>query len=291
MVVDLLEIGDREAVEAQIAAFAAGAQELRQPVYLWNVAIWRAMRAFLAGRIAEADELAQQALSAGGRAEAVTAAQYYGIQLLSVRREQDRVGELEGAAREFVSRYPAVPAWRAALALLLCETGRPDEAGRELEALAAHDFEDLPRDGQWLIAVTILGELCSELGDRKRAQQLYDLLLPFADVNVVIGLATMCYGSTARFLGRLAATTGRRADAIEHFESALARNASLRSPIWVAHTQVDYAAALLGKGARAQDRSAARELADTLLELAITTAGELGLDAVARRAREVGSAL
>jgi tetratricopeptide (TPR) repeat protein len=283
LVVDLLELGDHDGVEAQIAAFAAGAHQLRQPVYLWNAAVWRAMRTLLAGRIGEADELAHQALMAGAHVEAVTATQYYAIQLFSIRRQQDRIGELEGAARELVSRYPAVPAWRAALALLLCHVGRREEARRELETLAARDFEDLPRDGQWLIAVTMLGELCSQLGERERARQVYDMLAPFADVMVVIGLATVCYGSAARYLGRLAATIGRRAQAIEHFERALVRNAALKAPIWVAQTQVDYASALLDEPAGEADRARA----ERLLDAAMATAAGLRLEAVTRRVHEV----
>src|SRR5436305_12679830 len=49
LVVDLLESGNPAGVEAQIEAFTAGARGLRQPRYLWQVAVWRAMQALLAG--------------------------------------------------------------------------------------------------------------------------------------------------------------------------------------------------------------------------------------------------
>jgi tetratricopeptide (TPR) repeat protein len=230
------------------------------------------MRALLDGRLEQADELAAHALAAGGTAEAVTATQYYAIQLFLVREEQGRVGEVEAAAREFVARYPAVPAWRAGLGRLLLATGRAGEARDELETLAARDFEDLPRDGNWMIAITLLGELCAELGDAKRAARLYELLLPFAELNVVIGLGVVCFGAAARQLGRLAATTGRHEDAIEHFERALAGNAALKAPLWLAHTQLDYARAL-GGGKRASK----------LIDAATATAAELDLPAIAGR--------
>ena len=35
--------------------------------------------------------------------------------------------------RGFIELYPAIPAWRGALALLLVELGRPDEARAEFE--------------------------------------------------------------------------------------------------------------------------------------------------------------
>jgi hypothetical protein len=75
LVVDLLEQGDPDAVDAQIEAFSAGADRLRQTLFEWTSIIWRVMRALLAGSMERADELAAEALAAGAPAEAVTASQ------------------------------------------------------------------------------------------------------------------------------------------------------------------------------------------------------------------------
>jgi tetratricopeptide (TPR) repeat protein len=280
LVVDLLEDGDRDAVDAQIAAFTAGAQRLRQPLYLWNATVWRAMRALLAGHLTEADLLATEALAAGAPAEAVTAPQYYAIQILAIRREQLRMRELEDAARQLVQSNPARPAWRAALATLLLESGRAAEARALFEELAVDQFREIPRDLDWMIAMTLMSDVCVALGDGGRAAVLYEQLLPYADVNVVIGLATVCLGSAARFLGKLAATMGRMEDAAEHFERALVGNARLKTPVYLAHAQLDYAHAL-GSGSRSAG----------LVAAAARTAAELELPAVAMRARELGERL
>ena len=103
----------------------------------------------------------------------MTASQYYAIQLLAIRREQGRMGELEPAARRLVADNPERPAWRAALANLLCEEGRLEEAREEFERLAAHDFEDVPKDLDWMIAMTLLSDVCADLGDAERAALLY----------------------------------------------------------------------------------------------------------------------
>ncbi len=274
LVLDLLERGDVDAVDAQIEAFAAGAERLRQPLYRWNAAMWRGMRALLAGRIEEADELAAQALAIGSTAETVTAPQYYAIQLLAIRREQARMAELEVPARQMVASQPHRPAWRAALATLLWETGRLDEARAELDRLAAEDFTDIPEDGDWMTAITLLAECCAELGDADRAAKLFPLLEPHRESNVVIGLAAVCVGSTARFLGRLAATMGCRAEASELFEAAIKANGVLKAPVYLAHAQLDYAR-MLGPG---DPRT--REL----VEAAAVTADRLALPAVAARA-------
>jgi len=280
LVVDLLERGDRDAVEAQMEAFKAGAERLRQPLFEWNSLLWEAMRALLGGALGRADRLAAEALAAGGPAEAVTASQYYAIQLLAVRRDQGRMGELEPAARQLVADNPGRPAWRAALTNLLCEEGRLAEAEEEFERLAAHDFEDVPRDLDWMIAMTLLSDVCADLGDARRAALLYAALEPYADVNVVIGFAAVCLGSAASFLGKLAATMGRRDLAAEHFERALAANAELRAPACLARTQVDYARALGGiANVRGQE----------LIAAAARTAAELGLGAVTRKVEALGA--
>src|SRR5581483_3570771 len=88
---DLLEAGDIEASDAQIAACQALVDALRQPVWQWYAALVRSMRAMLAGRFDEAEQAAGQALALGQRAHGTTALQTYGGQLLVVRREQGRL--------------------------------------------------------------------------------------------------------------------------------------------------------------------------------------------------------
>lgn len=278
LVVDLLERGERDAAEAQMEAFTAGARRLRQPLYLWNAAVWEAMRTLLDGRLADAEEAASRALSIGARAESVTAPQYFAIQLHIIRHEQERLEELEAPSRQLIGANPAIHAWRAGFGRLLFEIGKPDEARRELDALAEHQFEDIPHDGNWLISVTILAELATGLGDAERAELLYELLLPYRDVNIVVGVGALCLGSAARNLGQLALTTGDQDAAIEHFEQALLRTSKLRSPLWLAHAQLDYAAAVAGTSAAA-----------TLIESAQGAARELDLPRVARRAREISA--
>jgi DNA-binding SARP family transcriptional activator/tetratricopeptide (TPR) repeat protein len=279
LVLDLLERGDVDAVDVQIEAFAEGAERLRQPLYLWQAAVWRTMQALLAGRLEQADQLATEALAAGSSGEAVVAAQYYATQLLAIRREQGRLAELEPAAREMLRANADRPAWRAALATLLWECGRFDEARAEFAAMAAHDFADFERDGDWMIAITLLADCAVALGDAARSARLYELLEPYCEVNVVIGLGAACLGPAARYLGRLAATMGSPELAAGHFERALAATAALRAPVHRAHAQLDYAGFLGRDDPRA----------DELVGAAAATAEELGLATVARRAAQLRS--
>ena len=51
-----------------------------------------------------------------------------------------RLQELVAPLQGFVVQYPAIPAWRSALASLYSDLGRDAEARGEFERLAAHDF-------------------------------------------------------------------------------------------------------------------------------------------------------
>lgn len=276
LVVDLLEDGNRAAVDAQIEAFTAGADRLRQPAYLWHAMVWRAMLALMSGHLERAEELASDALAAGAPSEAGTAQQYYAAQMLAIRREQGRMAELEQPARQFFGSIPGHPTWPPALATLLCETGKTAEARAEFEVLAAQDFANIRKDGDWMTVVALLSEVCAMLGDGSRAAILYDLLLPYREANVIIGLAAVCLGSVEGLLGKLSWTAGRDRAAAAHFERALEANSSLRAPVALAHTQLDYARAL-GPGARATE----------LITAAARTADDLGLPQVAHLAREL----
>lgn len=275
LVVSLLERGDIDAVDAQIAAFAAGAERIRQPLYLWNATVWRAMRAQLSGRLTEAEQLATAALAMGARAEPVTAPQWFAIQLFAIRSEQLRLGELRDAVRRVVAEHPRMPAWRAVHARMLTEVGELDAARRELDALVENDFALLSPDGNWLAALTILAEVGAALGEPSRIELIYARLAPFAGRIATVGLATVCLGSVERSLGALAAAAGERVAAIAHLERALVANAAIGAAGWLAHCQVELAE-LLGAG----DPRAAE-----LWAAAGAAAGGLELPALARRLR------
>ena len=208
-IIDLMELGDIDGVDIQIAAVSKLADALHRPIWLWWASLFRGARAQLDGRFDEAERLAQETLVIGQRGQAENALHYYAQEMYSIRREQGRLAEVEGAVRNFIELYPAIPAWRSALALLLIELGRPDEARAEFEAVAAGGFASFPRDANWLVAITLLAEVCGALGDGERAAELYTMLEPYAGRNVVVGRNATFNGSASWLLG--AARERRRA--------------------------------------------------------------------------------
>jgi DNA-binding SARP family transcriptional activator len=276
LAVDLLESGDRDAVDAQMESFVAGAERLRQPLFTWHATIWHAMCALLAGDLAHAEDLAADALAIG--AGSITARDYHAVQIVAIRREDGRMAELDAGMRRLGDSYAGRPVWRAALAMLESESGRPDQAQAHIDVLSEHGFTDIPLDGDWLTTMALSADVCAELGDEQTAAIIYEQLLPYAGANVVVGLGAACLGSVATFVGRLAGVIGREREAAALFEQGLAANTALRAPLCVARTELVYARAL-GPGRRGEELVAAAE----------RTAARLGVDKLARDSEQLRS--
>jgi hypothetical protein len=275
----LLEAGDVQAADQTMQEFAAIAEELRQPVYQVHVAGWRAMRALLDGRLAEAEPLIGAMLSAGAHAHAMNTQMRYVSQMFVLRREQGRLEEMAGAILAIVTAVPAIPSLRAGAAVAALDTGRVGEARTHFEFLARDDFADFPRDFAWPGGMAQLALVCAGLSDGRRAALLYELLLPDAERNLVIGVAEACEGSAGRFLGMLAAVQERYAEAAHHFEAALAMNARMGARPALAHTQREYAAMLLRRGDAGD-----RDRAEALLAEAMRAYSDLGMQTYFERA-------
>jgi tetratricopeptide (TPR) repeat protein len=281
----LFELGDMPAAHAAIEAHARLVEVQQQPLYLHVATGFQVMRAFMEGRFAEGERLAQETLAIGQRLQTGNADGVFGLQMFTLRREQGRLKELEPVVRYFVQQRSVAAAWRPGLAVIYSELGRAPEARAEFEHLAQHDFADLPRDGLWMACMTYLADVCVFLGDRARAAALYQLLLPHAGLNVLIGNA-VAYGALARYLGSLTTTLGRWDEAAQHFEDALAMNTRMEAWPWLAHTQYQYATMLL-----AHDQPGNSEKVRELLKASLTTARELGMRALEERIMKPESTL
>jgi hypothetical protein len=170
-----------------------------------------------------------------------------------------------------VTSNPGVPAWRALHARILADAGELEPARRVLLELAENGFAALPRDGNWIAALTQLAQVSAIVGDAGCAERLRKLLAPFADRIATVGLATACLGSVHRSLAGLAATMSDRSGAIAHLEAALVANASIGAEGWLAHCRLELAELLeLDDPRGAELRAAAQETADRLELPAVT---------------------
>jgi tetratricopeptide (TPR) repeat protein len=268
----LIERGDLAAAAPDFEAHARLAEELQQHGQRMHTVQLRAMRALLAGRLEEAERLAQEGLAIGQPTQPQLAMAGFGLQLFAMRKEQGRLGELEATQKAFAQQYLKMPLIRTALALIYKQLNRETEARDEFERLAANDFADLPPDWFWLACVTNLAETCAFLHDAQRAATLYELLLPYAERTVVVAYAHTCYGSASRHLGLLAATMSRWEEAVQHFEYAIEMNTALEARPYLAHTQEDYARMLIDR-----DGPGDRDKAFRLLTEAIAMYRKIGM--------------
>src|SRR5437667_1321137 len=280
-IVGFLEFGDVVAADREIEAWAQIAGELRQPLHLTDLAIWRATRAIMDGRFADGEEQAKRAVELGRREHDAQPAMRYEIQTIILHFHQGRLDQHLGRSQPR-SDVPTPMFLRCARAFVWSETGRQTEARRELSALAKEGFP-LPHDGAWVVSMGLLSAVAAELNDRASAEKLYDLLVPYAGRVGIAAAGLACSGSVSYHLGLLASTLGRVADAIRHYEDAATVHERMGARPFLAWTQLAHARLLLTR-----DAGAHRPEASALLTSALATGQELGMGGLAAKMRDLG---
>ena len=273
-----LEIGDL----ADFEAYFERSQELVDKVHSSHQYILTsasAMRAILHGDFAAAERLAERALEVSHEFQREVATGVYGVQLFTTRREQGRLAEVAPLVRRFVAENAGAAAWRPGLALIASDLGFEEAAQRMFGELAATQF-DFPMDAKRNITLCYLAELCTRLGDADRAEKLYQLLLPYRDLALLVPVATICCGATARYLGMLAGAMGDWAAAEQHFEASLGLDERLQAWPWLTHTKHEFALML-----RARGRPGDCDRAAQLLAEAAASAERFGMAALQGRIR------
>jgi tetratricopeptide (TPR) repeat protein len=262
LMANLLELGDMAALRRQLILYDRAAKALGQPRFQWHVPLFRAGQMALQGQFDDADRLAEQALALGGRARDPVAPIYFTIVLTYLRFEQGRLPELEGSIREAVDRTPANLGWQAALALLLTEAGRKDEARDRFEQLAMGGLAELSDNHLWMSELALLALVCEALGDPGRASILYELLLPCADHNVLVArLPLVTMGAASHYLGLLATAMGSWQEAVTHLKDASRIHERMNALPLLVRSRHYYGKALVAHG-RSGDRRQGQEHLD-----------------------------
>jgi transcriptional regulator with GAF, ATPase, and Fis domain/tetratricopeptide (TPR) repeat protein len=275
-VVDLLELGDIDRAEHELPGLVRQADALRRTDYRMAPLLLQWHLRLLRGPFDDLEMPRATVSSADGS---------FGYAVLGLligsRVAQGRFEDAERTLGQLRDMLPGALVVRCIHAYLCVETGRDAEAQQELEAIMARGVGTIPRDIEWAASVALLALVAGALGDRPRARELYEALAPHAARNVFVPAGPIhVLGWGTRYLGLLATTLGRLRDAAHHFEDALTMNTRMGARPWVALTQHDFAAMLLGRGG-ADDHTRARHL----LREALATAEALGMRAAAARAR------
>ena len=260
---DLLEASEVAAARREHRALTDLAGQLRQPLYHHFARGWEVVWAQMEGRVADSERLAHEAFELGRQAQARDAETVYAIQMVALRRREDRLSDQVATIRSAIERYPSLIAWRAVLPLAHLAAGNQADALAEFRHLTADGCAAVPHDMFWFTAVCVLAETCSLLGDHVRAEQLYAMLAPYRERNVQVTQAAF-WGSAERFLGLLATTLSRWDAAAQHFESAIAKNERNGCPMAAAVVRRDYAEMLLARRAPGDVDTAATILTEML---------------------------
>jgi len=268
-----MEAGDIAEVDRHLGILCALTQELGRPHQRWAATIDRAWRELLRGDHAAAESLATEACEAGVASGQRDALGYYTGQLIAIRFDQGRLGELAPTLEQIEARRPGTTLVRGALALAYCELERPDDARRIVDA----GFDDLPLDMTWLSEMGLYAEVAARLGARETAETLYERLSPWP--RHVIFNGVYVFGSVSRSLGLLADTLDRPDDAEAHFVVAASVHESIAAPALLARTRLDHARLLLRVGEHARGQ--------ILLGQALEVARALGLAGIVRQAGDL----
>jgi tetratricopeptide (TPR) repeat protein len=275
-----LERGDRDGYDRCQALVDHLAAELREPSLVWTARSDQTMGALLSGDAQDAERIATEALDLGMATGQPDAFEFYGGQLLEIRRAQGRLDEMVDLLAQLVEEDPNIPAFRAALTNAYCFLGQEDNARRLVEGDVIEAYATAPRDSTWTSAMALYAESAAKLGLIGPAKVLYATLLPFREQVAFTGITV--YGSLSHYLALLAATLGENDSAAEHFVDAMKAHEQLRSPYFRAVTELAWAEFLL-----AHDRTGERGHASAMIDHARATAREYGFAAIELAGRQL----
>ncbi|GIJ49163.1 hypothetical protein Val02_60490 [Virgisporangium aliadipatigenens] len=257
---ELADLPGAESALTEYAAVAGAVGDLEAAVVVLSR---QAMLATVRGRFAEAHALTDEVATRGRRiglpdTERLVASLRGRIALLrgNAGAEAEQLGTM---ARRMPGHF-----YEAALARALLVSGRPVEAGLELERLLP---AVLAGGGpRWLGAVADLAIVAARVGTPAAARELYGVLRPFHRRLVVWGGANTITGTVDEHLGLLAARTGAMDAALAHLDTAVEIAERAGALVWAVQALAARAEVrgAHGRPGAAGDRERARSIAERL---------------------------
>lgn len=247
--------GDAEAATRHLVNLEALTEELHEPLDRWILSWHHYGRAVCGGRFEEAERLLVLARALATRIEVPGSAGLPGLMDLYLRIERGgpalrALGEPAATLSRLAHIAEATPeyGWPIRCTTLLCalEMGLEEEARALFASLAAHDFDDLPRDAFWLLCAALLAWACADLGDREHAARLRDLLRPYEDRTALGTSLRLVLGPTRHFLARLEQVLGEHDVARGDYETAIERSVRLGARACELRSRVGLASLDLG---------------------------------------------
>jgi hypothetical protein len=243
---------------AELRALAANAAHSCVQLAVAAIDVTLAVRA---GRLADAERMAEECALGRRQAGHPDALIWHAAHLIMIRWFQGRMPELI-ALLETVVNSPDLTtvdySFLSALAMARALAGDRRSAASALARLRQQGFARLPRTCNWMTMMPGVVTTARLLGDVETSAETYELLLPYAHRPMMAGLALACFGSVQTTLGTACLTMGDLDTAVEHFRLGIRDNEALEHWPAVALSRRLYAHALSMRGGP-QDAAAAQQ--------------------------------
>ena len=273
---NLIQAGRVDECDVLLDEMRADADRLEQPALQWRALHTVAARELLAGNAERAEVAAKASLELGLQAGMPVANTYFKSQVMCFHWLRGTMADLAGGIKGDSPRSPNAV---ASLALIFSESGRSDEAVALLDRAVERSFADLPRDPAYITALALFAEGAILTGHVAAAEQLHELLLPFANQVGFDGVLTM--GHLEQYLGPLALVMGRVDEAVERLDRSCVFHESIGAHFFEARSRVWLGAALRRRSS-AGDEAAAQ----AAFERGRSLAAQHGYRLVRQRAAE-----
>jgi len=269
-----------------IAGMMIQASEMaREPLLQWPVLGHLACKNLREAHFEQGKEYVQACLKLASGAGDYEIIDLIWPALLAVpqKGEKEELEEFRSLAIVSYQRRPHLPFYAALLACIYFDQGRIGEAKLQFDKLAAAGFSTVRRDGLFLATLAGLAEVSIRLKDGDHATELYEFLLPYRHLNIVLGPASLM-GPVSYYLARLAIVLTRADAAQQHCADAMRLSRETGSVYWAALAEYEYCRLLL-------QRIDYSETASDLLGSLIITARNCAMSKLEQKATELQQSL
>ncbi len=228
-----LVLGEFDAVGRHVEAFDEVAGALRQPFFEFHGLMLKIVYAMNCGRFDEAEAFLDRAANRGKGCVRDSEALSAGILfwLRDMRGELTDPTEAEDILKvvgsQLLSSTGTDQILKASIIEVCLAVGQLDEARRQLHELFADDIEQLSRNENWLVTMSLASSAAIALNEAKIAERLFGILLPYENLMFVHDHLHISRGSVASSLGALAGITGRHDEAVDRLRAAIDREEAM----------------------------------------------------------------
>jgi tetratricopeptide (TPR) repeat protein len=281
-----MQRGDRAALERALDVFERSTSEMQHAELSWHCARMRVIERLNRGPLQDLSAQLAALRERGANLQLFAYDQVCRHDLLVLLRQTMEPAQLAKLVPSPSLPVPEDPPAIVAMKLRgAVNLGFRDAARAGLLELSRRGLEKLPCDRDFLGVLNHLALTAVALDEHEPIAALLSLLRPHADYYAA-DIGIHCDGSVAYALGQMTRMLGKRDEACQYFEHAIARNERFELPARAAESRYELAATLL-KPATAGNRKRAREL----LAKAHEAASALGLSVLRARANALSNEL